>query len=169
MYRNLALSLHRVVALALLSGVAGCSSSSSTEVDGEIPDFQGSYSLTGTYDGRTGNRMDGSLVISDQADGTATAEISVKLDDAGNVFFALNAPDPGVEATAGPGTAQLAADGSFTLAFSGREVISGLDPASCCNYTFTLRGTLSGGRIQGTWSLTRDMPSSDSGTFTATP
>ena len=150
--------------------LAACSSSSSEpEVSGEVPDFQGTYTLTGTYDGRTGNRVNGTLTVSGQTDETATATISVQLNDAGIVFFALNDPDPDVEATSGPVSAQLGADGSFRASFTGREVISGLDPASCCNYTFTLTGTLSSDRIVGNWSLTRDMPSSDSGTFAATP
>jgi len=151
--------------LVLALGVAGCSSS--TVDPAVMPDFEGTYSLSGTYTGRPGNSVHGDLVLTNQSGDAATGEISVTLTDNGNVFFALNAADPNVAATSGPVQAELETDGSFTVRFEGSEVISGLDPSSCCMYTFTLRGTLSGNRISGTWSLLRDMPSSDSGTFDA--
>jgi len=156
----------RVATLMLAAGIAGCSSSS-TDSDGQVPDFEGTYSLSGTYDGRTGNSVQGTLTISDQIDGVATATVSLKLSDNGNVFFALNAADPGVSATSGPIAATLNNEGGFNVTYSGREVISGLDPASCCNYTFKLTGTLDGNRIDGRWTLTRDMPSFDQGSFSA--
>jgi hypothetical protein len=154
--------------LALVLSAVGCGSESPAEPDATMPDFEGTYSLLGTYTGRTGNRVEGTLVVSSQLDAGATAAISVKLDDNGIVFFALNAADPNVEATAGPGTAVLGTDGSFSISYSGPEVISGLDPADCCNFTFSMQGKLSGNKISGTWTLTRDMPSLDSGTFQAT-
>ena len=133
-----------------------------------MPDFEGTYSLLGTYTGRTGNAVEGTLVISGQTDASATAEITVRLSDAGNTFFALNFTDPVSQTTVGPVTATLGTDGSFSASYSGRETINGLDPTSCCNTTFSLTGRLTDDRLSGTWSLTRDMPSSDTGTFAAT-
>jgi len=156
-----------VTALLLAVGIAACSSSPTDS--GVIPDFEGSYSLSGYYSGRVGNAVDGTLTVTNQVGSAATVAISVKLTDAGNVFFALNAPDPDVQATSAPVQAELKSDGSFLVTYTGPEVISGLDPASCCMYNFTLSGKLSGSQITGTWQLTRDMPSSDSGTFTAAP
>lgn len=155
-----------ILSLGVTAGIAGCGSSPA-EVELTMPDFEGTYSLLGTYTGRTGNSVQGSLVISDQLESGATAAVSVKLDDNGNVFFALNADDPGVAANAVPGQATLAEDGSFSISYTGSEVISGIDPASCCTFTFSLRGTLSGDLISGTWTLSRDMPSYDTGTFSA--
>jgi hypothetical protein len=155
------------LSLGMTAGVVGCSSSP-VDVELTMPDFEGTYSLIGTYTGRPGNSVEGSLVISDQVEGVATAAISVKLTDNGNVFFALNAEDPGVAASALPGQATLEEDGSISISYTGSEVISGIDPASCCTFTFSLQGTLSGDRISGTWTLSRDMPSYDTGTFGAT-
>lgn len=70
-------------------------------------------------------------------------------------------------ATSPPAQAKLGSDGSFSLAFSGREEIFGIDPADCCAFTFSFEGKLSAGSIIGTWTLSRDMPSLDKGAFTA--
>jgi len=166
-------SIFRTVAVSSLVLLAtGCSSSTGVDkvdgVDGPLANFEGTYSLTGTYTGRPGNAVAGTLVVSSQAGSAATVTISVLLNDNGNVFFALNAADPGVSATSDARTATLKSDGSFSVTFSGREVIDGIDPASCCNYGFKVEGKLTGSSIQGSWTLTRDMPSLDTGTFTAT-
>jgi hypothetical protein len=154
-----------VFALAVLA--AACGSDSPTQQT-EPLDFEGTYSLLGTYTGRPGNSVEGSLVVSAQTATSATAAITVKITDNGITSFVLNFTDPDLEASADPGSAVIGDDGSFSITYSGPEVISGLDPADCCNFTFTLQGTLSGDRISGTWTLTRDMPSLDSGTFQAT-
>jgi hypothetical protein len=148
---------------------AACSSSTEpNDVDNTPANFEGTYSLAGTYTGRPGNAVAGTLVVSSQAGSAATVGISVLLNDHGNVFFALNAADPGVSATSAARQTTLNSDGSFSVTFSGREVIDGIDPAACCNYTFKVEGVLTGSSIQGSWTLTRDMPSLDTGTFTAT-
>jgi hypothetical protein len=163
-FRNLAAS--SLVVLA-----AACSSSTEPDdvddVDNTPANFEVTYSLTGTYTGRPGNAVAGTLVVSSQAGSAATVAISVLLNDHGNIFFALNAVDPGVSATSTSRQATVKSDGSFSVTFSGREVIDGIDPASCCNYTFEVVGVLTGSSIQGSWTLTRDMPSLDTGTFTA--
>jgi hypothetical protein len=162
-FRNLAAS-------SLVVLVAACSSSTGVDdndVDNTPANFEGTYSLTGTYTGRPGNAVAGTLVVSSQAGSAATVAISVLLNDHGNVFFALNAVDPGVSATSASRQATVKSDGSFSVTFSGREVIDGIDPASCCNYTFEVVGVLTGSSIQGSWTLKRDMPSLDTGTFTA--
>lgn len=157
-----------LMALALPS----CSSSSSSTGPETIPDFMGAYTITGTYSPRTGadTGLFGSLDITNQTGGTAAAAVAVKLLDHGNTSFALNTPDPGVTATVPAGQAVLGSDGSFTLELSGKETISGIDPASCCQFTFKFTGSLgSSGAISGSWVLTTDMPSRDEGTFNAAP
>lgn len=159
----------RRIAVALfISGLGGCSSSPTAEEATVMPNFEGTYSLSGSYDGRTGDSgIRGEVVVSEQLDGTATVTASLKVRDNGNTSFALNADDPYGGATTGPGVGQLEMDGSFRVSFSGREVIDGIDPASCCDARFEFNGRLSGDIISGQWSLTRDMPSYDSGTFLA--
>ncbi|HSM61255.1 MAG TPA: hypothetical protein VK849_10680 [Longimicrobiales bacterium] len=155
------------LALCLLALALPACSSSPTAEPAEVPDFEGTYSLTGTYYGRTDSGIEGTLEITGQSGTTATASVSVKVLDHGNTSFALNTPSDVTVATAPPGQAQLGSDGSFSLAFSGREEIFGIDPADCCAFTFSFEGKLSAGSILGTWTLTRDMPSLDKGSFTA--
>jgi hypothetical protein len=136
-----------------------------------LPDFQGIYTLSGTLSGRDGPAVEGTLEITGQNGGTASAALTVKLVDHGNGFFALNTTSDAMVANAAPGQARLAKHGersSFSLVFHGREEIAGLDPADCSIYTLSLDGALSGDTLSGTWTLTTDMPSSDKGTFTAT-
>lgn len=159
--------VRRATGMALIASVCACGSSPSEAEPDRVPEFEGSYALSGTYDGRTHGSAEGSIVVSGQSGTTATADISVILRDNGNVFFALNRPFPGISATSAPRQATLEADGSFSVTFSGREVIDGIDPASCCDYEFKFEGQLSGDQLAGRWSLTRDMPSFDSGTLTA--
>lgn len=142
-----------------------------TNTDTELPDFEGVYTISGTLSGRDGPAVEGTLEITGQTGGTAYAALAVKLMDHGNTFFALNMTSDAVAATALPAKAHLAEHGegpSFSLVFSGKEEIPGIDPADCFAYTLSLDGTLSGDTISGTWALTTNMPSSDSGTFTAT-
>lgn len=153
--------------LALLLTLSACSSSP-TQTDGEMPDFEGTYALQGTYTGRPGNSVQGSLVVTGQSGRAANATITVRLTDNGNTFFVLNVSDPGLVASSGAEAAALAEDGSFSVSYSGPEIIDGLDPADCCNFTFAMQGRLDGDRISGTWTLSRDMPSLDTGTFQAT-
>ncbi len=147
--------------------VGGCSSSSTEPEPTEFPNFEGSYVLSGTYSGRPGNSVEGSLVISDQVGTSATAAMVFRLSDNGNTSFVLNMTSDVAAATAGPVSAQLAADGSISFSFSGREEIFGIDPADCCNFTIALGGKLAGNLVDGNWVLTRDMPSEDRGTFSA--
>jgi hypothetical protein len=156
------------LALALPS----CSSSSSATEPATIPDVTGSYTITGTYSPRTGSDtgLFGTMDITGQTGGTATASMAVKLLDHGNTSFALNTPDDAVSATVPASQAVVGSDGSFTLEFSGREEITGIDPADCCQFTFAFSGTVgSSGAISGSWVLTTDMPSQDNGTFNAAP
>lgn len=152
-----------LMALALTS----CSSSPTSP---SMPDFTGTYTITGTYYPRTGQDtgLFGSLAITNQTGTTATASVAVKLLDHGNTSFALNTPDDAVSATAPAGQAQLGSDGSFSLELSGTEEISGIDPASCCQFTLSFTGKQFNGNLSGTWVLTTDMPSRDNGSFGAT-
>jgi hypothetical protein len=161
-------STPRIAAIVLVAAIAACDSSSPTDQPAEMPDFEGTYTLLGTYTGRPGNSVEGNMVVSSQTGAAATVAVEVKITDNGNTSFVLNVTDPGLEASAAAGTATLQEDGSFTITYSGPEVIDGIDPADCCNFTFTLNGKLTGNVISGTWTLTRDMPSLDSGTFQAT-
>jgi len=163
---RLALTAHLPTVLLVLT-VAGCSSSSTEPEPTEFPNFEGSYVLSGTYFGRPGNSVEGSLVISDQVGTSATAAMVFRLSDHGNTSFVLNMTSDVAAATAGPVTAQLAADGSISFSFSGREEIFGIDPADCCNFTIALAGKLGGNLVSGDWVLTRDMPSEDRGSFSA--
>ena len=126
--------------------------------------------LTGTCSGREGPGVEGTLEITEQRGTTATAALAVGLLDHGNTFFGLNMPSDVVAATAAPGRAELRREGTkalVSLVFSGREEISGIDPASGCAYTLSLTGVLFPDAIYGRWVLTTDLPSSDHGTFTA--
>ncbi len=169
MHRDNAPTVPWLTASLFLVALSGCSSSATSPTEeSPPPNFEGSYVLTGTFSGRDGPGVDGTLVISDQNGTTATADLAVRLLDHGNTSFALNTPSDVVVATSAPGHAQLGSDGLFSLVFSGREEIYGIDPADCCAFTLTLKGALSANAISGTWTLTTDQPSSDKGLFTAT-
>jgi hypothetical protein len=158
----------RLTACLLLFALSGCSSSTTAPTEeAPPPNFEGSYSLTGTYSGRDGVAVDGTMDVTGQSGTTATARVAIKLMDHGATFFALNTPSDAVAATSAPGTAQLGSAGLFSLALTGREEVFGIDPAACCAYTLTFKGALSDNTLSGTWTLTTDQPSSDKGTFTA--
>ena len=170
MRQNVAVLSSRVTVCLLAVSLAACSSSATDVVeDAPIPDFQGAYSITGTYSPRTGDNTGifGTMTITDQADSTAMVSVALKILDHGNTSFTLNLADPGVRASSEPKQARLKSDGSFFLEITGREEISGIDPKACCNFTLKFNGTLSGSSISGGWELTRDMPSRDTGTFSA--
>lgn len=156
----------------LAVALSGCGSSSTGPGTTMPPNIDGSYSLTGTYSQGTGSNSGvfGDMVISNQTGTTATDSISVKLKAFGTTFFAVNtAPDAAdsVRARAAPGQVSVTNAGSFSVQWSGREVIVGIDSATCCAFTLAFSGTASATSISGNWTLTTDMPSSDHGTFSA--
>ena len=170
MRHHVAVLSSRVSVCLLAVTLSACSSSATDVEDVPIPNFEGTYSVTGTYSPRTGANTGifGTMEVTDQAGSAAMVSVAVKILDHGNTSFTLNLDDAAGRATVGPTQAQLKSDGSFILEVNGREEIFGIDPAACCSFTLKFNGRLSGTNISGDWELTRDMPSRDYGTFSAT-
>lgn len=161
-----------LAACLLVVGLSACGSSGSSTGPTTPPNIDGSYSLTGTYSQGTGTNSGvfGNMVISNQNGTTAMDSVSVKLKSFGSTFFAVNtAPDAAdsVRAHAAPGQVTLTNAGSFSVQWSGREVLVGIDSAACCAFTLKFTGSATDNAISGNWTLTTDMPSSDTGTFSA--
>lgn len=155
-----------------LSACGGAGGSSTTTAPTSPPNVNGSYNLTGTYSQGTGSNSGvfGNMVISNQSGTTAVDSVSLKVLAFGSTTFAVNtdaATTDSVRAYATPGQVTVSNTGSFSVQWSGREVIPGIDSASCCAFALKFSGTASNGTISGDWTLTTDMPSSDHGTFSA--
>lgn len=174
MFHDRALLTPLLAGCLLAVPLSGCGSSGTGPGTTTPPNIDGSYNLTGTYSQGTGTNSGvfGSMVVSNQSGTTATDSVSLKLKAFGSTIFAVNtAPDPAdsVRAYAVPGQVTVTNTGSFSAQWSGREVLVGIDSASCCAFTLMFTGTAANNSISGNWTLTTDMPSSDHGTFAAAP
>lgn len=140
-----------VLALALLP-LAGCD----WDFYGvDRRDFEGVYNLAGTVDGELGDAVVGSLTITRQRGGRADVTIDWSYLDRGDEIIRIE--------TDTPAEADLDGDGDIDFEFVGELFIDG----EWWPFRLTHDGRLRGNTMNGFWRLTTDLPTDDSGSFTA--
>jgi hypothetical protein len=142
----------RVAAVAVLPFLGACEADF---LGVGMRDFEGVYSYAGTVDEALGDVVVGDLVITRQRHDHAEVTIDWSYFDGGVEVVNI--------ATAEPATAELWADGRIRFDFEGDLLTNG----RVVPFRLEHDGELHGGRLTGYWRLTTDLPTDDSGTFTA--
>ncbi|MGH7502527.1 MAG: hypothetical protein ACREL7_12310 [Longimicrobiales bacterium] len=122
-------------------------------IDGR--DFEGVYSLAGTVDGELGDAIVGTITVTRQRGGRADVTVDWSYLDRGVEIIHIT--------TDTPAEADLDSDGDIDFEFFGDLLIDG----EYWGFQLTHEGRLRGGTMHGFWRLTTDLPTDDSGSFTA--